>query len=295
MKRLIVPPLPGTEVNALRRLFTGWLTGCRLLVTRGRCAANSRTRGLPAVDDRHLQPMRRRRSRALVTAAGPRMRPVLYDLSLPTFARYASRWEWQLLVEDLVTDVGGTAEWDKLRLIRQALEGYDLVLWLDAETLLLRDDQDVTDHLHPDHFQALGLEHVPAEHRINPTTGAWLLRSHPATFQFLDAVDAAGPQPGPWAVQGAVLAALGWDRGDEHYHWSRPGAGNVHLSGTSWLPQSWNQQLVDVQAEGRPRVPDPHVLHFHGMPATDRYRSMARVIGRPADVCQVAPDLAVTR
>lgn len=247
------------------------------------------------MDDRHLQRMRRRRSRALVTAAGPRMRPVLNDLSLPTFARYASRWEWQLLVEDLATDVGGSAEWDKLRLIRQALEVYELVLWLDAETLLLRDDQDVTAHLHPDHFQALGLEHVPAEHRINPTTGAWLVRSCPAAFAFLDAVDDAGPQAGPWAVQGAVLAALGWERGDESYHWSRPGAGNAHLTGTSWLPQSWNQPFADLQAEGTPRVLDPHVLHFHGMSPADRYRAMAQLIGQPAELRQVVPDLVITR
>lgn len=247
------------------------------------------------MDDRHLERMRRRRSRALVTAAGPLMRPVLNDLSLPTFARYASRWEWQLLVEDLVTDVGGSAEWDRLRLIRQALEVYELVLWLDAETLLLRDDEDIASHLHPDHFQALGLEHVPSEHRINPTTGVWLLRSCPEAFAFLEAVDAAGQQAGPWAVQGAVLAALGWDRGDERYHWSRPGQGNAHLAGTSWLPQSWNQQLVDQQAEGRPRVPDPHVLHVHGMSPADRYRSMAQVIGVPSELRQVVPDLAVTR
>lgn len=247
------------------------------------------------MDDRHLQRMRRRRSRALVTAADPRTRPVLNDLSLPTFARYASRWEWQLLVEDLFTDVGGTTEWDKVRLIRQALEVYELVLWLDAETLLLRDDEDVAAHLHPDHFQALGLEHVPSEHRVNPTAGAWLLRSCPEAFAFLDTVDAAGPQAGPWAVQGAVLAALGWDRGDERYHWSRPGRGSLHLAGTSWLPPSWNQQLVDQQAEGRPRVPDPHVLHFHGMSPTDRYRAMAQVIGVPSELRQVVPDLAVTR
>lgn len=247
------------------------------------------------MDDRHVQRMRRRRSRALVTAAGPRMRPVLNDLSLPTFARYAARWEWQLLVEDLVSDAGGTVEWDKVRLLRQALDVYELVLWLDAETLLLRDDEDVACHLHPDHFQALGLEHVPSEHRVNPTTGAWLLRSCPEAFAFLDAVDAAGPQAGPWAVQGAVLAALGWDRGDERYHWSRPGPGSLHLTGTSWLPQSWNQQLLDQQAQGGSRVPDPHVLHFHGMPPTDRYRAMAQVIGVPSELRQVLPDLAVTR
>lgn len=244
------------------------------------------------MDDLHLRRMRLRRSRALVTAAGPSLRPLLNDLALPGFARYAARWDWQLLVEDLPADGAGV----KTRLLRQALEVFDLVLWLDPENLLLRDDDDVTQHLHPDHFQALGLEHVPAEHRINPTTGVWLLRSCPAAFGFLDAVEAAGPQPGPWTDQGAVLAALGWDRGDEQYRWARPGPGGAHLSGTSWLPPSWNQAYGDhLPTEGRARVPDPHALHFRGMSPPDRYRAMAEVIGLPTALRDVGPGLMVSR
>ena len=184
---------------------------------------------------------------AIVTAAGPRMRAALHDLALPTFARYAELWGWRLLVEDLPADGSGAtpfaqqAKWAKLRLLRQALQAHPLALWIDADVLLLRDDEDLTAHLHPGHFQALALEQVPAEHRVNPNTGVWLLRSCPAAFAFLDAVDALGQQPGPWADQGAVLAALGWDRGDERYHGARPGAGGPALAGTSWLPPGWNQ------------------------------------------------------
>jgi len=134
------------------------------------------------------------------------------------------------------------------------------------------------------------LEHVPYEHRVNPNTGVWLMRSGPAAFAFLDAVEAAGPQPGPWADQGAVLAALGWDRGDERYHWARPGAGNAFLAGTSWLPVGWNQPYLGggredgcynssaASYEGRPVVVDPHALHFMGMTPSARYRCMAEVV-----------------
>lgn len=243
---------------------------------------------------------------AIVTAAGPQMARVLHDLALPTFAAYAQRWDLTLLAEDLESDGAGAdpssqrAKWAKLRLIRTALEQHPVVLWLDADVLLRRHDEDVTVHLRDGHFQALALEHVPSEHRVNPNTGVWLLRSCPQAFAFLDAVQAAGQQPGPWADQGAVLAALGWDRGDERYHWARPGPGTDFLTGTSWLPPGWNQPYLGGRAEGdcfnsaaasyaeRPQVADPHALHFMGMSPVARYRAMAAQEPRDAEQRAVA-------
>jgi hypothetical protein len=256
---------------------------------------------MQATMSRHIPPRG-----AVVTAAGPKMRAVLHDLALPTFERWAQRWGWIVLAEDLVTDgteadaAAQRAKWSKVHLLRSALQRHPLALWLDADVLLLRDDEDVSEHLHPDHFQALALEHVPSEHRVNPNTGVWLLRSCPQALAFLDAVERAGSQPGPWADQGAVLAALGWDRGDERYRWARPGLGNRFLGDTSWLPPGWNQPFLErrTSAEAfnsaadsyadRPRVLDPHALHFMGMSPAARYREMARV----ADRRTVAPGIA---
>jgi hypothetical protein len=229
----------------------------------------------------------------VVTAAGPHMRAVLHDLALPTFRRWAGRWGWDVVAHDLATDgvaadgPAQRAKWAKLRLLRDALEHHPMALWIDADVLLMRDDQDISIHLHRDHFQALAMEQVPSEHRVNPNTGVWLLRSCAESTAFLDAVEQAGPQPGPWADQGAVLAALGWDRGDERYHWARPGAGGRFLTGTSWLPPGWNQAWLDGRRTedcfnstadsyaDRPRVPDPHALHFMGLSPEARYRAMS--------------------
>lgn len=237
---------------------------------------------------------------AIVTAAGPRMRDALHDLALPTFHRYARTWGWTVLAEDLEADGSGAdpaaqeAKWAKTRLLRAALERYPLALWLDADVLLLRDDDDVAQHLHPQAFQGLVLEQVPAEHRVNPNTGVWLLRSCRAAFDFLDAVEAAGQQPGPWADQGAVLAALGWDRGDERYRWARPGPGNDFLAGTAWLPPGWNAPFLGARSDDdcfnssadsyvdRPHVDAPHALHFMGMTPAARYRHMAAACRRDA-------------
>jgi hypothetical protein len=243
--------------------------------------------------------------RLIVTAAGPLMRPVLDECALPSFRRYAARWGYDVHAERLPADgtaadaAAQQAKWAKITLLRDALQTYDLVLWLDADILVLRDDEDVAVHLHPRAFQALVLEQVPSEHRLNPNTGVWVLRAVPATA-FLDAVLAAGPQPGPWADQGAVLLALGWDRGDERYHWARPGLGSDFLAGTSWLPPGWNQPYVAgrTAAESynsdaasyadRPTVPRPHALHFMGMTPSARLRHMRAV------AAAVGADQAVT-
>ena len=238
---------------------------------------------------------RRRRRGVLITAAGPQMRDVLMDLSLPSFERFADRWGYDVHVEALpldgtAADLGAQhAKWTKIRLLREALDEFPLALWVDADVLLRRYDEDVADHLHPDHFQGLVLEHVPYEHRVNPNTGVWLMRSGPMAVGFLDAVAAAGPQPGPWADQGAVLVALGWERGDERYHWARPGAGNQYLAATSWLPVGWNQPYLGPRAgscynssaesyEGRPSVANPHAVHFMGMTPDARYQCMADAV-----------------
>jgi glycosyl transferase family (putative galactosyltransferase) len=231
----------------------------------------------------------------IVTAAGPHMRAVMHQLAKPSFRAFADRWGYDLRTVDLEADGvradahAQRAKWAKVDLLRKALRDFPLALWLDADVLIARTDDDIAAHLHPDHFQALALEHVPAEHRVNPNTGVWLMRSCPSAFEFLDAVEAAGPQPGPWADQGAVLAALGWNRGDERYHWAGPGAGTRFLAGTSWLPVGWNQPYLDGRTVencyngaadsyiGRPTVPSPFAIHFMGMTPDARHRHMARV------------------
>ncbi len=249
----------------------------------------------------------------LVTAAGPRMRAVLHDLALPTFGRFAGRWGYDVQAVDVPDDGDGAdaaqrAKWAKIGLLRGALSRYRLAVWLDADVLIVRDDEDIAAHLHPDHFQALAIEQVPHEHRVNPNTGVWVMRSCPAAFQFLDAVQAAGQQPGPWADQGAVLAALGWNRGDTEYWWARPGPGSRYLAGTSWLPPGWNQPYLGGRVpenlfnssaasyRGRPIVPEPQAVHFMGMTRDARYRHMAQVAASLPTAHQIGlPPPAVAR
>ena len=163
-------------------------------------------------------------------------------------------------------------------------------MWLDADVLLTRHDEDVAALLGPRDFQGLVLEDVPSERRVNPNTGVWVLRSCPAAVQFLQAVEEAGPQPGPWADQGAVLAALGWDRGDARYHGARPGPGNAFSRRTTWLPGRWNQPWLGPRTDAdaynstaasyadRTAYPDPCALHFMGLTPSARAHAIRGVL-----------------
>jgi len=241
-------------------------------------------------------------SKLILTAAGPSMHSLLFDLSLPTFRNYGRRWGYDVRAVELEVDGAAAdshaqaAKWSKIGLLRKALMEYELVLWLDADVLLLRDDEDIAVHLRSTDLHALALEHVPMEHRINPNTGVWLLRG-PDSLKLLDAIENAGRQPGPWADQGAVLAALGWDRGDDKYRWARPGQGNHFLASTSWLPTGWNQPFIGPRNDSdsynsaadsyadRPVVPAPHALHFMGLTPQARYIAMKAAV----DVHQRVP------
>jgi hypothetical protein len=224
----------------------------------------------------------------------------MHELALPSFDAFARSWGYQVRAVDLPGDGHGAdpgaqaAKWAKVQLLREALQDADLVLWLDADVLVLRTDEDVASHLRPGDCQALALEQVPAEHRVNPNTGVWLLRG-PEARELLDEVDRLGPQPGPWSDQGAVLAALGWDLGDERHHGARPGPGSRFLSRTSWLPTGWNQPFVAGRAAtdcfnssaasylSRPVVPAPHAVHFMGLTPEARFRHMSghvELVGR---------------
>lgn len=232
-------------------------------------------------------------SKALLTAVGPNMRPILADFSQATFDRFAETHGYEVVVADIAeddvskrrSDVAKQARWQKIRLLRETLAGNDLVAWFDADIMICRYDEDVADHMGDGDFQAITMQSVPAEGRVNPNSGVWVMRHCTEAFDFLDAVEEAGlPTEGPWADQAAIMQALGWIKGDEGYRGARPGPGSRYLAGTAWLPVGWNQPYMgdfrteksNVQNyEGRPFVDEPHAVHFMAMEATERRLAMS--------------------
>src|SRR3954465_11591205 len=86
----------------------------------------------------------------VVTAAGPQMRPTLPELAPPSFRRWAGKHGWAVAAHDLAADGMAAddgaqlAKWAKVGLLRDALRNYSLALWIDADVLLMRTDEDVS-------------------------------------------------------------------------------------------------------------------------------------------------------
>jgi hypothetical protein len=241
------------------------------------------------------------------------MWPLLESCALPTFWRFAERFDYDVVAARLPGDGAdesrqqtNAARWAKIGILREALARHELVVWLDADIMICRFDDDVSRHLAPDKFQAFALEQVPQDRRANPNTGVWVLRSGRKARAFLDAVERAGQQYGPWADQGAVIRVLGWDRGHgPFYHGAGPGRGSRFLKGTGWLPPSWNQ-LHAAQGEDQsgvhavPRVAAPYAVHFAGLSVGEReplMRELAARLAQPAAAAErtgirwAAPDV----
>jgi len=229
--------------------------------------------------------------KALVTAAGPSMLPVLDRFSLQSFKRFAYKQGYSVQVHYLESDdverkseAAKRARWQKLRIIRDALMQNDAVLWFDADVFICRTDTDILESLDIADYQGLVLHHVPSENRTNPNTGVWIMRHTAKSFHFLDAVEAIGMPEGRWSDQGAVLEALGWIKGDERYHGARmPAVPTEFMIGTAWLPIGWNQPHCMDRSNpddylGRPTVPDPFAIHFMAMTIPDRLEYMGAVV-----------------
>jgi hypothetical protein len=203
------------------------------------------------------------------------MAPLL-ELSARTFRAYARRHGYRLELYDLHDDRDRSsaavraAKWRKVALLRSALDRAEVVLWLDADTVVRRFDRDVADELPRSSFQGLALEHFPD--RWNPNTGVWVLRGGPAARAFLDEVGQTGQLPHSWADQATVCQLLGWDLGDHHGHGARPRRHSPHRAGTCWLDPTWNH----VGAHDR----SARIRHYAGQPLSERRARMERAVRR---------------
>jgi hypothetical protein len=231
--------------------------------------------------------------KCLVSAAGPNMAPILDSYSLPTFNQYASKNNYSVYIERLETDSlarkdehAKRARWKKISIMREALMQNDIVVWFDADILIRRFDEDLALYLRPNDYQGLVLHSVPAENRINPNTGVWIMRKSSKAFAFLDAIEAIGMPPGRWSDQGAVMQALGWITGDAQYYGAhQPDVATEFITGTAWLPTGWNQPYCENRPNpqayvGRPIVESPHALHFMAMTNEERQLAMGAIVAR---------------
>lgn len=150
--------------------------------------------------------------RVLCSLASGRYEELLAVSSI-TFEAYAARHGYDLELRSRLPAPERPAAWSKIALVRELIERYDEVLWIDADAIFVDISKDIAELVRPDKDLYL-VEHVYAE---NPewrsaNTGVFLLRSTPWARDFLDKVWAAEEYVDhAWWENAAVLDLLGYE------------------------------------------------------------------------------------
>jgi len=165
----------------------------------------------------------------------------LLDISLPTFAWYAQTHGYDLFVPsgDQFSTMNRPPSWGKVPLIVSLFSaGYDTVLWLDADVVILDYGRDIADDLPADAPMGLVVHHT--EDGAVPNCGVWIARKESEEL-LLSLWPLTGfRRSSGWWEQAALIAALGGD----------PDATTVEVpAGRAWaqLPYEWNPHRRDAR------------------------------------------------
>ena len=186
----------------------------------------------------------------------------LLRLASVTFRRYARKHGYEL---DLHTEVVATDRppaWSKVALIQRLLESNEIVLWLDADIVVVRSDHDIADELPDDRFMAM-VEHTVGG-KANPNTGVMVIRSGEEAKRFFAAVwESTQYLDHRWWEQAAVMHLLGYDPDTGERVRESEWHDRIH-----WLGKEWNS-IRDDPAE------NPRIRHWPGFTVTRRFGEMA--------------------
>lgn len=189
--------------------------------------------------------------------SGPYRR--LLDLTAKTFDAYTSRNNYKLELRWSAPDDDRPPAWAKVDLIRELLERNDIVLWLDADAIVMDLTIDIRTELSADAWMYL-VRHETAEGLV-PNTGVWMLARTAESLRFLDAVAAAKSfEKHKWWENAAVIHLLGYT-----FDPVRPGPATQWTRGVKYLDETWNR----IPGGGSS---NPSIKHYPGMPLDDRYR-----------------------
>lgn len=194
--------------------------------------------------------------------AGPQSR--LLSLAARSFRPYAARHGYALELRTEILDRSRPAPWSKVALLRELAGEYELLLWLDADLVIVDRSLDIASELEDGRFLYMA-EHATKEGRM-PNSGVMLLRGGAQTIAFLDEVYAQEDLTDHrWWENAAICRLLGYQLDP-----IGPGTPTPLLSEhTKLISSRWNS-IPDAPA------PSPRIRHYPGYSLKVRGALMAR-------------------
>jgi hypothetical protein len=181
--------------------------------------------------------------------AGPQQS--LLRLARRTIEPYAKRHGYELELHTDVVDASRPAPWSKIRILRQLVERYELVVWLDADLVIVDARVDLASELEDGRFLYL-VEHRHSDWRM-PNTGVMMLRGGAEAAAFLEETWSLERYvEHRWWENAAVCELLGYELEPP-----RPVRRTPLLEQTKFISPRWNS-IMDARVRGA------RIRHFPG-------------------------------
>lgn len=193
--------------------------------------------------------------------AGPQER--LLRLARRSVEPYAERHGYDLHLHTEVLDGVRPAPWSKIVALRELQDDYDLLLWLDADLVIVDGRRDIAGELVDGRFLHL-VEHRTREGAM-PNSGVALLRTGADCREFLDLVwDQQDLIDHRWWENAAICRLLGYELDPP-----RPGPPTRWRERTALISGHWNSIRDAPAAPAR-------IRHYPGYSLRTRAAFMAR-------------------
>jgi hypothetical protein len=205
--------------------------------------------------------------KVLVTLAAGKYLQLL-EMSRITFISYAKKWDYDFVEVTESWDESRPYAWTKLLVIRDLLDKYDFVFYVDSDALILRDDIDIATIHHTDLAWPVG----PVNGRLCPSAGVMAIRSSEFSKMLFDlAYRQTDLIYNGWWEQAALMRILQYeDPRDHEKHWSEFNLDKLQIEITE-LDSSWNSTIQEFAG-------DPIIRHFAGDPFPLKLLLMAEYI-----------------
>jgi hypothetical protein len=180
---------------------------------------------------------------------GPQER--LLQIARRTIEPYARRHGYDLDLHTQLDEAPRPASWMKVPILRRLVERYELVVWLDADVVIVDGRVDIASELDDEHFLFLA-EHSKEDSQM-PNAGVIMLRSGEQAAGFLDTLWAMDRYVDhQWWENAAICELLGYELDPP-----RPAHQTPLLEQTKLISPRWNTIVGDGVRGAR-------IRHFAG-------------------------------
>ena len=188
----------------------------------------------------------------------------LLSVAGPTFERWADRHHYDLDIRRSSPSPERPASWGKVSIISERLRTHDVVIWLDADAVVVDPTADLSRVV--SRRRPLALVAHQYHGQTVPNMGVLAVRSTRRTRRLMRELwSMTRYVDHRWWENAALLELLGYDISAEPIVQRRPTRLNRRIA---WLDVAWNS--IDLHPS-----PSPFVKHYPGLSNDERRRRMS--------------------